>query len=99
MPVWQTRPFASPLPKLMTAGNSGSEPFGQLIGAVRGIQHGPIESGIKQQMMNLLHVVVVRAEGTVFVFHLHGEDRAAIRALQWRKLLPKPMKPAASPRP
>src|SRR5580658_11279475 len=45
-------------------------------------------------MMDLLHVVVVGAEGAVLILNLHGDDGTAVAALQRCQFLTKTMEPA-----
>ena len=52
------------------------------------------EARVDQRLAVQLHVVVVVAEGAVFVLHLHEDDRAAVADLQWSEFVAQALQPA-----
>src|SRR5581483_8956949 len=60
---------------------------GNLGRAIGGVEHGLRESCVDERVVDLLHVVVIAAEGAVLVFNLGENDRAAGADLQRSELL------------
>ena len=78
----------------MPTGRPGSEPSGTVAAAVGGVEQRLREAGVDEQLVDLLHVGVVVAEGAVLVFDLGDEDGAAAADLQRREFLAKAIDPA-----
>ena len=78
----------------MTAGRSGSVPADKFVGSVSGIKQRIAQTCFSKSGKNALHVFLVVAERTVFVLHLHGDDRATVRDLQRGQFPAQALQPA-----
>ena len=65
-----------------------------LFGTIGGVKQVGCHAGLLQQALERLHVRVIVAERSVFVFHLHGDNRAAILQQQRTDLFGEAREPA-----
>ena len=76
-------------------GQLGKCARGEFVCAVSGVELGFGEAGVEEDVVDLLHVGVVAAEGAVLVFYLDGDDGAARADLEGCKFLAEAEEPAA----
>ena len=80
--------------KVDTHRQVGKRTRGDLVRSIGRVQHRLREPCIHQRPAELLHVGMIIAEGSVFVFHLHQDDGTALVDLQRGELLPEALDPA-----